>query len=551
MEQDRDQDQDQEEKESIILQPHQDEWGHRILDIISSNHGYIDTSRMGSGKTYVTLWIAKQCNIPILIICPVIMKSVWSDTADEFDINVIDVISYQKLRSKKRYIPKHGLLERYDQVTEGGITHTQFSATQKLIDIVDQGVLIIFDEIQNIKNNSDQYKACNILIKTILTRATKSRYALLSGTPLDKEEQSINLLKMMGFIQSTKLYSYNASTKKIKLEGIAELITACSYINKTETSKIIKQTPPTKDNMISLAYLLYTKIVKFSISGSMPSPDIPFAQDIKNGFYNISRDNEIRLQNALKTLTNAFKRGHIIEEETGKKKTKNQGVITKLLLIIENSKVEDMVRVCREILSTENNKVIISLNFTSSINKAYDLLDDLNPLILNGQTPVKDRKTIVKQFNKDPTVRLLIMNTVVGGVGISLHDTDGRYPRHMIISPSYKMIDIIQATGRIYRYGTKSDATVRIFYGKASAGKEIKILQAMGEKSRVLKGTLDEENTENLVLPGDYPTYEEKTTTNMNTVGKLVPVKEVNLLKTIQEEEERKNPPKKRKPRKK
>lgn len=41
-----------------------------------------------------------------------------------------------------------------------------------------------------------------------------------SGTPFDKEEHAVNLLKLIGYIRSHRLYTYVRETKEIVLEGM-------------------------------------------------------------------------------------------------------------------------------------------------------------------------------------------------------------------------------------------------------------------------------------------------------------------------------------------
>jgi SNF2 family DNA or RNA helicase len=64
------------------------------------------------------------------------------------------------------------------------------------------------------------------------------------------------------------------------------------------------------------------------------------------------------------------------------------------------------------------------------------------------------------------------------------------------------MINIVQAADRIYRTGSKSDATVRVFYGSGKDTIEMNILNALARKSIVTKGVLDKNN--NTVFPSDY-----------------------------------------------
>jgi len=496
----------------LVLRPWQTEWAHRAHNILLRNHGYIDTSRMGSGKTYVLMWLAsaKQFGFRLIIICPVIMIDVWKRTAIEYDVPVLDIISYQSLRSQKGHQPKHGFLNRYDNITDGGTRQVSFVASAAYLELVNQGVMIVCDEVQNIKNASAQYKACNALIRPILSAGGHSRFALLSGTPFDKEEHAVNLLKLIGYIRAHRLYTYVRETKELVLEGMQELIDACMFINAEDTNRVLAEIPPVKSKMNLLCYTLYIRVIKTNISGAMPAPTTIVGRfDVKNGFYNMTGERAQELQDAINQLADATR----FNEATGMTdmRTDNIGAVTTALVRTENAKVYDFARVANLILTASpNNKLIISVNYTSSIEGLKDTLFRFRPVILNGKLTGPKKSAVVLKFNTDPNCRLLIMNTAVGGVGISLHDTDGNYPRYMLMSPSYKLIQDTQAAGRIWRDGTLSDATVRMFYGKGEGARETGILSALARKSQVLRGTLETDVTNQLILPGDYENEEER-----------------------------------------
>ena len=493
----------------LVLRPWQVDWAEQARNILLRNHGYIDTSRMGSGKTYVTLWLARTFRFRLLVICPVIMIDVWKRTAAEYGIPVVDIISYQSLRSQKNHQPKHGYLERYDNVTDGGNRQLNFVPTQAYLDLVGQGIMVVFDEIQNIKSISAQYKACSALLRPITSAGGRSRFGLLSGTPFDKEEHAVNLLKLMGYIRSHRLYNYIRETREIVLEGMQELIDACNHIDRDETGRVLSEIPIAKSKMAHLCYTLYVRVIKVSISGAMPSPTtIKGSFDVKNGLFNINREKSEQLRSAIAELADAVH----FNERTGVAdfRADNIGAVTTALVHIENAKIEDFARVATNILVSEKgSKVIISVNYTSSIEQIRNLLIMFSPLVLNGSIPARQRAPIVAAFNENPLNRVLIMNTAVGGVGISLHDTVGDAPRFMLMSPSYKLLEVTQAAGRIYRDGTISDATVRMFYGRGAGTTETNILNAMARKTQVLRGTLEENVTQDIVLPGEYPCVEE------------------------------------------
>lgn len=489
----------------LVLKPWQIDWANKVIEILQRSLVYVDTSRMGSGKTYVTLWVAKQLGIKILVVCPPIMIEVWRKTADEYGVSVVDIISYQSLRSVRGSQPKHGFLTRHDNVIgKSSINKLEFHPTQKLYNLCRSSLFIICDEIQNIKNTSSQYKACKALFQPIIYEGGTSRIALLSGTPFDKEEHALNLLKLISYIRSDKMFT--TDNNDFRLLGLNDLIETCLTIDKDETNRIISENKPNRNNIKHIVFLLYVNVVKKHISGSMPSPtSINVELDTKNGFYNIDKEKEEQLSKALQELSKAVK----FDSETGNVNMKENafGAITKALQNIELSKVKDIGRVAINILSQNNeNKVIISVNYNQTIEELKEILQDYNPLVLNGSIVIKKRGKIVDNFNNDPTVRVLIMNTIVGGVGISLHDTVGDSPRFMFISPSYSILNVTQAAGRIYRDGVKSKATVRMFYGKDKNGVELenKILDAMARKTNVLRNTLEEKNIGSLKFPGEY-----------------------------------------------
>ena len=496
-------------RRELELRPWQVDWAHRAHNILLANHGYIDTSRMRSGKTYVTLWLAKQFGFRLFIVCPATIIDVWRRTAAEYGVEVVDIVSYQSLRSQKNRQPKHGYLDRHDNITEGGIHQVNFTPTRGYLNLVEQGVMVVCDEIQNIKNNSAQYKACNALIRPIISAGGRSRFGLLSGTPFDKEEHAVNLLKLIGYIRAHRLYNYIRETRELVLEGMQELIDACRFINREETERVLAEIPQVKGKMNHLCYTLYTRVVKANLSGAMTAPtDITGRFDVGNGFYNMTEDRAEQLRAAIDELAQAVR----YNERTGAvtMNADNIGRVTSALVHIENAKAYDWARVGTGLLMADPRlKLVISVNYTSTIDEIKNLMLFFNPLVLNGKIVPRKRSEIVRQFNEDPARRVIIMNTAVGGVGISLYRANVDEPRYTLMSPSYKLLEVTQAAARTYGPGMQADATVRMFYGNGTGNLETGILTALARKSEILKGTLEDNIRDTLVLPGDYPAFNE------------------------------------------
>lgn len=82
---------------------------------------------------------------------------------------------------------------------------------------------------------------------------------------------------------------------------------------------------------------------------------------------------------------------------------------------------------------------------------------------INGQEKKADRARAVKEFNDDNSgVDLIMVTSSAGQEGISLHDTTGVHPRVLInLGMPVRPTAAIQIEGRIYRYGSKSNAMFR------------------------------------------------------------------------------------------
>lgn len=105
----------------------------------------------------------------------------------------------------------------------------------------------------------------------------------------------------------------------------------------------------------------------------------------------------------------------------------------------------------------------------------FDLSQEFNPVTIiknafgdkvryiNGQEKKADRARAVDEFNDDNSgIDLIMVTSSAGQEGISLHDTTGVHPRVLInLGMPVRPTAAIQIEGRIYRYGSKSNAMFR------------------------------------------------------------------------------------------
>lgn len=96
------------------------------------------------------------------------------------------------------------------------------------------------DEIQNIKNISDQFLACQALMKPILTgpHENSSRCLLLSGSPIDRKEHSVHLFRSVGIQKADQLARINLQTYSMDWTGLEEIRQFCEKLDRAAFANV-------------------------------------------------------------------------------------------------------------------------------------------------------------------------------------------------------------------------------------------------------------------------------------------------------------------------
>jgi hypothetical protein len=499
----------------VELRDYQKDWAESAKSNLLTHGGYVDTSKPGAGKTWVAVHIAQQLNLPVLIVCPATLKEGWTRICNDFNVKIEQIISYQSLRGTGHTPLKHDLLVKHVLDRDNSKT-VIFTPTNRYKALIHKGIFVIIDEIQNIKNNSIQFKAVNELFGP-LTRITRDRitngesiksgFGLLSGSPFDKKDHCVNLLRLLGFIESSHLFYTNPTNGNFIPRGYGELIEKCVAIDSDGVSGAVSGRIVDKKNCKDLCFSVFTKVIKPLLFGAMVrQSSSSLIHEACNTYYKPTGIDRGNILDAINSLARSLR----YNAETGTINTSKITGIGRLLRDIEFSKINLFIRPALDILKVNNNnKVIISLSNHDTIEGVKKALAIFDPSILTGKTPMKDRQSIIDKFNTDKSIRVLIMNTKVGGVGVSLHDTIGDSPRFMLISPSYCLLDLYQAAGRINRDGVASNSIARIVYANGSDSSTIdtlehKILAAINAKSAVVRDSLATEAQSSSELPSGY-----------------------------------------------
>ncbi len=482
----------------IVPFDHQVQHLNKIISILRKNHVYLDSSETGSGKTIIALCISIIFKLKMMVIAPLTTLDMWETETSKYGIELISSMTYTKLSGNGNTC-NHNLLTKMVTSKNKEIKTIKYTITDYLRKIIQEGILIVFDESHNLKNKDTQkLKAAHCIINKVININTSSRIGLLSATPCDKIEHLPSMLKTLGIIRSTKLHEYNHKTSNYDLIGMNEAFNYCLNINKVETNKIkcMSYNKGTKNNICKRIFL---SIIKDYCCSAMENINKNTTLDVKNGFYNIDPIDSQKLQHAISDLK------ELVQFENNNVTLRNNfNNIANILSRIETSKLSTLIRLTKSsLIENSNGKVIIFIWHIASADYLYQELFESSPMVLNGQTSKKDRIQIIKNFQCPSTqFRILISNIKVGGVGISLDDQDGRFPRTVFIVPQYYVIETQQAMGRVYRVKTKSNATIRFIYSK-EIRMEKDILDAIAKKQKVIEDILFYKPQ----FPSDYTNY--------------------------------------------
>lgn len=434
----------------------------RLVDSLYLTGHAEDLSETGTGKTYCGAAVARELNVPFLVICPKIVIPQWEAILKIFGIKAIGIINYEKLtRGNKNSKYTFWRPEETKVLAEGGgyVMEERLRYNTN----VPPNALIIFDEVHEC---SGLESLKSILLMTAREQGFK-RLAVSASACTRVTE-----MKAFGF--SSMLHNHtchNDFKKNFAIPFGAEQTGSYGNVTLDLDSK------KAKEGMLKVNHFLYD--VERSASRLTKA-------DMREFFM----DNHI-MATALSAGTNTAKINKVYDQmqyELDKldERTADYSRHVFALMIAARRKAELLK--CPTYISRvmghlrDGNSVVLFLNFSESIKCVRERLEkefskktfketygDIKVAVVKGgQNSTKvgsenNRQTHIDRFQADEA-RVMICNTAAGGVGVSFHDLHGNYPRVSIISPSFFAIKILQALGRIHRADAKSDALQEIVF---------------------------------------------------------------------------------------
>jgi hypothetical protein len=412
------------------LLPPQREHAIRGLNSLYLNGVFADMSETGCGKTYVASWIAKTLNVPIVVVCPKVVRRTWNEVLAGFGIKANVVINFEKLmRGNTEYL---SFRNNRDDSPQDYQLHFP------------KDCLIIVDEVHKCKGwnskNSDFLIACKQQnFKLLLLSATAAT------NPLEMKSFGFatllhNLSDFRGFLTSAGAYTSRFGGYQIDL--------AC---DKTQRAMQNMHTDLFKTMECA------GRMTRKSFGDIFPDNRVS-AECIDFG------SNTTKIQKVYDMMEAELAQ---LEQQSAGYKEHQFAIMTKARRLAELLKVPIMIEMMEDLFD-EGISPVIFVNYTETVlaikNKLLKntkMATHMN-FIVGGQSE-KVRNDDIDAFQKNIR-RIMIANLSAGNAGVSLHDLVGGAARYSIVSPSFSAIHLVQALGRIHRANGKSACIQKVLF---------------------------------------------------------------------------------------
>lgn len=464
----------------VVLKPYQVEHYHDMLVKLQRFFVVGNTSPPGTGKTVIAMACAKYYEFPILVVSP--DSSVWDSESKRYGVYIHDNISYQSLRGTATHPPKRWL------VMDKGKGKLSYAPTQELLNIIEDGTLFIFDEAEYLKNDSLQSSAARAIVKAVMScEGGNSRVMLISSTLFDKHAHATNILKVMNIIGDASSH---------KDTPYVQVLRKCRKLDPITTSSLqVKYPPLTRTSINEFIYRCFVEVIIPNHFSSMPTEEGK-GLDACNAFYDPTEEEMKEIRPSLLKLAGLA--------EIEKVSMKQRNSILDTIEELELAKCPMVARAAKDILSSDPKaKVVIMARHLKTLDTLSTLLSEYKHYVISGRVKRGPEREKMRLHFQEPNteVRLIIANEVLSRC-VSLDDTEGSYPRTMLIIPNFLASTIQQTVFRVKRSTTLSKAAVKLVYTNCPGLEEHKIMEALSQKGSILK---EINGDTEIIYSSDYP----------------------------------------------
>ena len=418
-----------------MLYDWQEPQARHLLEVLQRHNVALDASDTGTGKTFVACQVAKDYAHRPLVVCPKSVVTAWRETLELFGVEPLGVLNVEKLKTgKTEWVTKKNR----------GRLMTDWAWVKENLNFV------IWDEVHQAGGEESQNSKIFALLKPY-----KIPVLALSATVADTPLRLRALGYHMGFHNFVNFKSWC-------------LKQGC-YPSPFAVGKL--EFPKGKSRIPALRRIHSSMFPEFG--GRLKIEDLKEFPDcvLQADEYDMAESPEIqRAYDELEDQLNSAK----------KNKESPLVLMNRARQSVEYLKVPMLEEQTRDLVDGGKSVVV----FFSYREPAETFLSRIRSrkipagFIYGGQTQT-ERDTQIRDFQADKT-RVVVTMIQAGGVGISLHDLNGDYPRVSLINPPFSVVQLKQALGRIWRAGAKTKAIQKIVFAAGTV--EVEACRAIRRK---------------------------------------------------------------------
>lgn len=389
-----------------------------FINLLARRINTLDGSSTGCGKTVVACYIAKMLGFPVAVICPKAVITSWERELEEFGIDPVFVLNYEKIRTgNTKFMRRKG-----KKIFKWHLPRNTF---------------VLMDEIHKAKGPFTLN--AQLLISLVLQKfRVHGMSATASETPVE--------MRALGFCLG--LHSLNKDVFPLQ-NWFKWMRKKGCFKDQWNNWKLLRRSALKElhaEMYGQCARRLTVKDFPDSFRGNMV-----FVEPIDFKDSNKIFDAYDELGITPDIITDYIEHGTVANSEH---LIVNLGRARQLA---ESFKVPEMADTA-DYLIHEGNSLVIFVNYKDTVDALCGLLQCGR---IEGGQSAQERQKVIDDFQADKT-HCIVANIAAGGLGISLHDTHGNRPRISLISPTFDAKSYLQTLGRIHRNGAKSDAIQKI-----------------------------------------------------------------------------------------
>ena len=407
-----------------------------VANAIRARRSVLDASDTGTGKTFVTLFAAKSAGRRAAVICPKSVIAQWEEAAALVSVPTIFVKNVEALRWEKppRFLRKAGRSWQWRLPADA---------------------LLVFDEVHRFAGADTDNGA-------ILNSAPRP-VAMLSRTAADSP------LRLRAIASQLGLCSWHDWKHWIAKYGCVAGDLGGYVFTGGVPDDEFRGLPDYRKAELTKPHL---EAMHRQVFGAGLGVRVRVA-DLEPGIFPENLVDTVAVPvESQKALDEAF------AAEIEARRRDAVGVLPEMMharQLAEHLKLPAMIELGLDALAN-GKTVVVFVNFRDSLSRLVDAFDAAGfaAVSIHGDQTSEEREYSRQLIQTDQN-RVAAVMTQAGGVGLSLHDLTGVYPRYGLHSPGWSATNLIQSLGRLPRAGAKSNVIQRVVFAAGTIEERVRV----------------------------------------------------------------------------